>query len=219
MHDTVFLFDIDNTLFDNDRLTADLRAFLEREIGGNGAGEYWKIFEELRASLGYADYLGTLQEYRRRHPQDVGILCVSRFLLGYPFPDRVFPGALAAVAHAVAAGPAVVLSDGDVVFQPHKALRSGIAAAVSGRELIYVHKEAELADVERRYPAKHYVMIDDKLRLLDAIKRVWGARVTTVFVRQGHYALDPKLLAAYPPADVTLETIGDFSKLDLVRLP
>jgi len=206
---TVFLFDVDNTLLDNDRVTADLRAYLELEVGPQGARHYWRIFEELRSELGYADYLGALQRYRNQCPHDLGLLTVSRFLISYPFANRLFPGSLDAIKHVERWGKPVLLTDGDVVFQPRKVDRSGLFEAVQGRVLIYVHKQNELADVEERFPAKHYVVMDDKLHILTAIKKLWTARVTTVFVRQGHYAHDRKILSSNPPADVTIERIGD----------
>lgn len=205
----VFLFDVDNTLLDNDRVTADLRHHLEKEVGRDGAQCYWNIFEQLREELGYADYLGALQRYRSENPHDPRLLTVSRFLIDYPFANRLFPNSLDVVERVKQWGPAVILSDGDVVFQPLKVERSGLFDAVNGNVLIYVHKEQELGNVEDRFPADHYVMVDDKLRILTAIKNIWGRRVTTVFVRQGHYALDPKILATYPVADVSIERIGD----------
>ena len=205
----VFLFDVDNTLLDNDRVTADLRRHLEKEVGNDGSLSYWNIFEQLRNELGYADYLGALQRYRSENPHDSQLLTVSRFLIDYPFANRVLPHALDVIELAKQWGTVVILSDGDVVFQPRKVERSGLSEAVDGNVLIYVHKEQELDDVARRFPADHYVMVDDKLRILTAIKKIWGQRVTTVFVRQGHYAVDPEVLAAYPPADVSFGQIGD----------
>ena len=204
----VFLFDVDNTLVDNDRVAADLQRHLASEIGAEGAEEYWRIFEQLRTELGYADYLGALQRYRAKHPHAQRLLCMSDFLINYPFAERLFPDALKVIEHVRQWGPAVILSDGDVVFQPLKISRSGLNNAVSRRVLIYVHKEQELDDVEQRYPAKHYVLVDDKLRILAAVKKIWGSRVTTIFVRQGHYAVDPKILASYPAADISIERIG-----------
>ncbi len=214
----VFLFDVDNTLLDNDRVIADLGRYLKREVGPRRARCYWTIFEQLRARLGYADYLGALQRYRSEYPHDLGLLAVSRFLINYPFASRLFPHALDVVQHVNPWGTAVLLSDGDVVFQPRKVDRSGLDEAVHGHALIYVHKERELADVEARYPAAHYVMVDDKLRLLAAAKKFWGRRVTTVFVRQGHYARDPKMLASRPPADVSIARIRDLLDYDLADL-
>ncbi len=205
----VFLFDVDNTLLDNDRVIADLSIYLEREVGRGRARAYWAIFEQLRTRLGYADYLGALQRYRSEYPHDLGLLAVSRFLINYPFANRLFPNSLDVIEHVRQFGTAVLLTDGDVVFQPRKVERSGLYEAVDGHALIYVHKEHELADVAARYPADHYVMVDDKLRLLAAIKKIWGRRVTTVFVRQGHYARDRRMLAARPPADVSIGRIGD----------
>jgi len=209
-----FLFDVDNTLLDNDRVIVDLRRHLEREVGREGAQRYWTIFERLRDELGYADYLGSLQHYRKDNPHDSRLLTVSRFLINYPFANRLFPNSLDAVEHVKRWGPAAILSDGDVVFQPRKVDRSGLHEAVDGNVLIYVHKEQELDRVEARFPARHYVMVDDKLRILAAIKAIWGSRVTTLFVRQGHYALDPAILAAFPAADVTIERIGELLDLD-----
>jgi FMN phosphatase YigB (HAD superfamily) len=211
---------VDNTLLDNDGVAADLRDHLTRAFGAERQERYWAIFEELRAEVGYADYLGALQRYRVEHPREPNILEVSSFLIDYPFANRLFPGSLDVIERVSAWGPSVILSDGDVVFQPRKVERSGLDEAVGGRVLIYIHKEQELEDVEQRYPARHYVLVDDKLRILSAVKKLWGPRVTTVFPRQGHYAHDPKVLAAYPPADVTVERIGDllaFDRATLVR--
>jgi FMN phosphatase YigB (HAD superfamily) len=205
----VFLFDVDNTLLDNDRIIADLNGYLRREVGPKRARRYWVIFEELRRRLGYADYLGALQRFRRDYPHDLGLLAVSRFLIDYPFANRLYPSSLEVLTHVRQWGSAVLLTDGDVVFQPHKVERSGLSTAVLGQALIYVHKERELADVEARCPAAHYVVVDDKLTILTAIKKVWRARVTTVFVRQGHYARDPKILASHPQADLSIDAIGD----------
>lgn len=217
-HKIIFLFDVDNTLLDNDRVTADLKRHLEHAVGGERAQRYWDIFEQLRTELGYADYLGALQRYRIEYPRDPRVLIVSNFLVNYPFANRLYPNSLDAIEHVKQWGPAVILSDGDVVFQPRKVERSGLLEAVDGNVLIYVHKEHELDDVMQRYPAEHYVMMDDKLRILTAMKKIWGDRLTTVFPRQGHYALDPKAIATYPPADITIERIGDLVKYDLPAL-
>lgn len=216
--DVVFLFDVDNTLLDNDKVNADLRRYLGREVGHERAGRYRAIFEELRAELGYADYLGALQRYRVEYPYDTHLLAVSTYLVNYPFANRLLPNSLDVIEHCKRWGPVVILSDGDVVFQPCKVQRSGLFEAVEGNVLIYIHKELELADVERRYPARHYVMVDDKLRILAAMKGSWGPRVTTVFPRQGHYALDPAETSKYPPADVTVERIGGLLAYDIADL-
>ena len=213
--DVVFLFDCDNTLLDNDRVVVDLRAHLEIEFGARNRDRYFEIFEALRNELGYADYLGALQRYRLGANNDPRLLKMSSFLVDYPFADRLYPGALDAVEHLGKWGSTVILSDGDVVFQPHKIKRSGLWEAVDGRVLIYIHKERMLDDVEQRYPARHYVMVDDKLRILAAMKDVWGNRLTTVFPRQGHYALDPQNIATYSAADHTVERIGDLVDCDL----
>ncbi len=206
--EVVFLLDCDNTLLDNDRVEQDLREHLTREFGAVHRDRYWAIFEQLRGELGYADYLGALQRYRSTETSDVRLLLMSSFLIDYPFASRLYPKALEAVRRLDAAGRTVILSDGDVVLQPRKLQRSGLWDAVDGRVLIYIHKEEMLDAVAAKYPARHYVMVDDKLRLLARIKGVWRDRVTTVFPRQGHYALDPANLAAYPAADVTIEAIG-----------
>ncbi|MEE9204692.1 MAG: HAD family hydrolase [Nitrospirales bacterium] len=214
----VFLLDVDNTLLDNDRVVADLMRHLDREVGSDCQQRYWTIFEELRKELGYADYLGALQRFRIEHPRDPRLFTVSSFLVNYPFANRLFPNSLDVVDRFKEWGATVILSDGDVVFQPHKVERSGLGEAVEKNVLIYVHKELELEDVERRYPAEHYVLVDDKLRILSAIKNIWGRRVTTVFLRQGHYAHDPEILAKYPPADISIERIGDLLDYDLPNL-
>jgi hypothetical protein len=215
----VFLLDVDNTLLDNDRVTADMRRFLEDEIGVERTQRYWEIFEELRQELGYADYLGALQRYRGENPRDPHVLHLSHYLIEYPFANRLYPESLDVIDLLKTLGTPVILSDGDVVFQPRKVDRSGLWSAVGeDNVLIYVHKEQELDDVEARFPADHYVLIDDKLRILDDVKKVWATRVTTVFPRQGHYAHDPTLLATYPPADIAVDRIGDLLRIDTEAL-
>jgi len=215
MNKLVFLFDVDNTLIDNDRVQADLGDHLEQTYGRATRDRYWQLFEELRGTLGYADYLGALERYRLEALHDPKVLWMANWLVDYPFAQRLYPNALEVVARTRHWGQAVILSDGDAVFQPRKVQRSGLWQAFDGRVLIYVHKEQMLADVERFYPAAHYVMIDDKLRILSAIKRYWGRRVTTVFPKQGHYANDPAALAQYPAADLELNRIDDL--LDVER--
>jgi FMN phosphatase YigB (HAD superfamily) len=217
-NEVVFLFDVDNTLLDNDRVTGDLRQYLERSSGPEVRDRYFTIFEALRAELGYADYLGTLQRYRLEAECDHKLLAMSEYLVDYPFANRLYPGSLDALEHVRQWGPTVILSDGDVVFQPRKVRRSSLWDAVEGRVLIYIHKELMLDDVERHYPARRYVMVDDKLRILAAMKKVWGDRLTTVFPHQGHYALDPEMVSAYPPADITLERIGELVSYNLPDL-
>lgn len=220
MDKIVFLFDVDNTLLDNDKVAKDLRSFLEKEVGAERNTRYWEIFEQLRKELGYADYLGALQRYRIENAYDTHVLAVSTYLIDYPFANRLFPNSLDALEHCRKTGKVIILSDGDVVFQPRKIHRSGLFEAVEQNVLIYIHKEHELADVERRYPADHYVLVDDKVRILTAIKKIWGKRVTTVFPRQGHYAFDEKEVAKYPAPDITIERIGDlanFSGDDLIK--
>lgn len=217
-HAVAFLFDVDNTLLDNDRVTEDLRRHLRHAVGPGRHERYWEIFEELRSELGYADYLGALQRMRQERPDEPALLEVSLFMLGYHFANRLFPDSLDVVEHVRRWGPAVIVSDGDAVFQPRKVEDSGLFDAVDGRVLIYIHKEQDLADIEARFPADHYVLFDDKLRILAAFKAAWGTRVTTVFPRQGHYALDPAIVAAYPAADITVERIGEVLALDLEAL-
>ncbi|HWB55256.1 MAG TPA: hypothetical protein VG722_13725 [Tepidisphaeraceae bacterium] len=212
----VFLFDVDNTLLDNDRVTADLGGYLDQHFGAEARKEYFANFESLRRELGYADYLGALQRYRNGHPRNVRLLSLSAFLIDYPFADRRYPRALDGLKKCRASYTTAILSDGDVVFQPRKVRRSGIHEAVDGNVMIYIHKELELDDVEQRYPAEHYVFVDDKPRLVKAIKKYWGDRVTTVLPRQGHYAAeigpnDP------PPADIMIDRIGDFSVDEITR--
>ncbi len=215
---TVFFFDVDNTLLDNDRVAEDLKQYLVKKVGDSSAGRYWEIFEQLRTELGYADYLGALQRYRIERPRDPKLLAVSHFMINYPFANRLFPESLDAVEYAKSRGQAVILSDGDVVFQPRKVDRSGLFERFEGRVLIYIHKELELDDVEAKYPAEHYVMVDDKVRILAAIKQHWGARVTTIFPRQGHYALDAAQVAQYPKPDITIGRIGELQKYSLEQI-
>lgn len=216
--EVVFLLDVDNTLLDNDRIIADLRNHLERKFGRESRDRYWSAFEALRAEVGYSDYLGALQRYRLQNLNEPRLLLMSSFLVDYPFAKRLYPGALDVISHLRPWGPTVILSDGDVVFQPRKVERSGLWEAVEGRVLIYIHKEQMLDAIGRRYPAGHYVMVDDKLRILTAMKNVLGNRLTTVFPRQGHYALDLKIVSAYPAADITVERIGDLVNYDLSAL-
>lgn len=212
--DVVFLFDVDNTLLDNDRVTDDLRRHLVEQFGKKSADRYWVLFEALRAELGYTDYLGALQRYRLGLMNDPDLLKMSSFLLEYPFADRLYPGALEALNQAARYGRTVILSDGDAVFQPRKIQRSGLWDAVQGRVLIYIHKEKMIDAVTDRYPARHYVVIDDKLRILAAMKKRMGGRLTTVFPRQGHYAHDLKSVRLLPPADITIEHIGELIDID-----
>jgi FMN phosphatase YigB (HAD superfamily) len=215
LEQVVFLFDVDNTLIDNDRVQAHLSEHLEKTYGATARDRYWEIFEELRRELGYADYLGALERYRVEAIHRPEVLRMSSWLVDYPFAERLYPGALDAVQHAQRLGTAVILSDGDAVFQPRKVERSGLWRAFDDRVLIYIHKEQELDTVAHLYPADRYVLIDDKLRILAAVKGIWGQRVTTVFPRQGHYALDPDTLTQYPPADIELAAIADLLDYDL----
>ena len=216
-NDVVFLFDVDNTLLDNDRVIDDLRKYLHREVGPQRAHRYWSIFDQCCSKRGYADYLGALQRYRAEYPRDLRLLTVSRFLIDYPFANRLFPNSLDVIDRVKQWGPPVILSDGDVVFQPHKIQCSGLFNAVDGRVLIYMHKENELDDVKKRFPARHYVLVDDKLRILAAVKKAWTKRVTTVFVRQGHYAVEREILATYPPADIHINRIGDLLRTNIAN--
>lgn len=218
MDKVVFLFDVDNTLLDNDRVSLDLRNFLEKEVGPARGNRYWEIFEKLRGELGYADYLGSLQRYRVEHPYDSHLLAVSTYLVNYHFANRLYPNSLDVLEHFKQYGKVVILTDGDVVFQPRKIERSGLFEAVDKNILIYIHKEQELRDVERRFPARHYVVVDDKIRVLTAIKNIWGSKVTTVFPKQGHYAFDEKEVSKYPSADISIDRIGDMLRLEIEQL-
>ncbi len=217
LRDIVFLIDVDNTLLDNDRVIADLHTHIEAQLGATLAARYWAGFEALRDELGYVDYLGAIQRLRREvdavQMNDPRLLQIGRFMIDYPFADRLYPGALSALQQLRATGPTVIVSDGDVVFQPRKVERSGLWGAVDGQVLIYVHKEEMLETIAQRHPSRRYVMIDDKLRILSAMKALWGARLTTVFVRQGHYAFDTQDIAGFPAADLTIESIADLSTL------
>jgi FMN phosphatase YigB (HAD superfamily) len=214
----VFLVDVDNTLVDNDGIQQDLKDHLEQTYGVAARDRYWKILEDLMTELGYRDYIGALQRFRVEHPREIELLAMSSYLMDYPFAGRLYPDALAVLKRLRGAGKTVILSDGDVVFQPRKVEHAGIAKVVDGDVLIYIHKEESLEDVERRFPAEHYVLVDDKLRILDAVKQIWGERVTTVLPRQGQYAHDTKVIGALPPPDVTIERIGELLNYDLARL-
>lgn len=217
-HSIVFLVDVDNTLLDNDRIQQDLRQHLERDFGFNSCARYWRILEDLFTELGYRDYLGALQRFRVEHPHQVELLSMSSYLIDYPFANRLFPSAIDVLARLRNFGPTVLLSDGDVVFQPRKIERAGLSNAVAGHVLVYIHKEEALSDVERRYPADRYVLVDDKLWILAAVKKSWGERVTTIFPRQGRYAHDAQTISSFPPADVTIEHIGDLLQFDLSQI-
>ncbi|MEO6919845.1 MAG: HAD family hydrolase [Collimonas sp.] len=216
--DVIFFLDVDNTLLDNDRLIADLMQHLAQEFGADQRDSYKTILEQLRTELGYVDYLGAMQRFRLANMHDTKTLLMSAFLLDYPFADLIYPGVLDAVAHLRQWGRTVILSDGDAIFQPRKIQRSGLWQVVDGRVLIYVHKEQMLDDAARLYPARHYVMVDDKLSILSAMKNIWGPHLTTVFPHQGHYALDPENIAAYPAADVTVEHFSDILRQDFSAL-
>jgi len=214
----VFLVDVDNTLMNNDRIQEDFKLHIERKFGTKCRDRFWAIQEQLFEELGYRDYLGALQRFRVENPYEAHLVTAATFLVDYPFANRLYPGALDVLEKFRTWGETVILSDGDVVFQPRKVERSGIFEAVEGHVLIYIHKEESLQDVVRRYPADHYVMVDDKLRILTAIKKFWGDHVTTVFPRQGKFGNDPKVLASFPPANVTVERISNLLEFDLPGL-
>ncbi|GEP56595.1 HAD family hydrolase [Reyranella soli] len=217
-HPLVFLVDVDNTLVDNDGIQQDLKDHLERTYGVATRDRYWRILEDLMVELGYRDYIGALQKFRVEHPREMELLAMSSYLMDYPFAERLYPNALEVLARLRSAAPTAILTDGDVVFQPRKVEHAGLAKVADGNVLIYIHKEEALEDVERRFPADHYVLVDDKPRILDAVKKIWGERVTTVLPRQGQYAHDAKVISALPPADVTIERIGDLLDYNLTRL-
>jgi FMN phosphatase YigB (HAD superfamily) len=137
------------------------------------------------------------------------VLQAGLFLLDYPFANTFYPGALEVIRRLRQRAKVVIVTDGDAVFQVNKVHRSGLWDAVDGDVLVYVHKELMLRDIERRYPARHYVLVEDKIRILAATKEVWRDRVTTVFVKQGHFAQDPEILSQYPAADISIDRIGD----------
>ena len=211
----VFLVDVDDTLLDNDRIQVDFKRHIEHEFGARCRDQFWTIQEELFNQLGYRDYLGALQRFRIEHPYEPHLVTAANYLVDYPFANRLYPGALDVLERFRQWGRTVILTDGDMVFQPRKVQRSGIFEAVEGHVLIYIHKEEALKDIEHRYPAEHYVLVDDKLRILTSVKQAWADRVTTVFPRQGEFALNPTALASYPPADISVERIADLLSFDL----
>ncbi len=214
----VFLVDVDNTLLDNDRFREDVREHFAQELGEATRDLYWEIQEQLFVDLGYRDYLGALQQAWLESGRDMRVAALSSYLLDYPFAERLYPGALDVLGRLREWGTTVALTDGESVFQPRKLDLAGITAAVAGEVLVYVHKEEELDDVERRYPAERYVVVDDKLRILTAVKEAWGERVTTVFPRQGQFANDAAIVDELPPADVTVDHIRELLEYDLERL-
>jgi FMN phosphatase YigB (HAD superfamily) len=217
-HGLVFLFDVDNTLLDNDRMKRDLGDYVRRTFGEKAEDELWKLYGEERVKHGYADFLGTLELFRLAHLHDARVLHLANWVMDYPYIERLYPDALGVVRHVRQWGLPVILTDGDGVFQPHKLERAGLLSAFGGHVLNYVHKEQELDSVRRAYPAKHYVLVDDKLSLLNVAKRAWGDRVTTIFPRQGHYANDAKVLAHSQPADIEIERIADLMDHDFSAL-
>lgn len=218
MHELVILLDVDNTLLDNDRFAADLRTRLTRDFGEAGCKRYWAIYEDVRDQGDYADYLETLQRFRPDLDEDPRLLEMSPFLLDYPFAERLYPQALETLAHLATLGLPVILSDGDVVFQPRKIQRAGLWDAVDGRVLVATHKEKQLQAVQRIYPARHYVMVDDKPRLLAAMKDVLGPRLTTVFVQQGHYAAESTRNTEGPKPDIRINCLADLRDYGLPAL-
>jgi FMN phosphatase YigB (HAD superfamily) len=218
-NEIVFLFDVDNTLLDNDKIEIDIRRHMERKFGKESLDRYYAILKELHAELGYKDYLCALQRYCLGIICDSRLLMIPSFFIDYPFANRLYPDSLDVLKHVRSWGETVILSDGDAVFQPRKIQRSGLWEAVDGRVLVCLHKEQMLDDVERYFPAGHYVMTDDKLHILTAMKKIWNDRLTTIWVRQGHYAIDSKAVASNPPADLTIEHIGDLVNWDASSLP
>lgn len=212
--DTVFLFDVDNTLLDNDRVKSDLKEKVLQDFGQDACNRFWAIYEEQRKKHIYADFIGTLERFRLEHLYDPKALRLSLWMMHYPFADRLFPDALAVVRHVSQWGLPVILTDGDGVFQPYKLERSGLWNAFDGRVLGYVQKDQELEAIAQAFPARHYILVDDKLKLLNAVKGIWGNRVTTIFVKQGHYANDPKVLARAPAADVSIDRVGELMMHD-----
>ena len=211
----MFLVDMDNTLVDNDRFGADLHDTLTQAFGADQCARYWALYEELRQSSGVADYIGALQRFRTGLENDPALLQMSRYLLDYPFADRFYPHALETLAHLRSLGPTAILSDGDIVFQPRKIQRSGAWDAVRGEVLVYIHKQHMLVGIQQRYPAAHYVMVDDKPNILTEMKRGMGDKLTTVFVQQGHYAADAIAEGLELEPDMRIACIGDLRKLTL----
>jgi FMN phosphatase YigB (HAD superfamily) len=213
--EVVFLLDVDNTLFDNDRFKSDLAARLLQDFGPKDSEAYWAHYDALRNEVGYVDYLAALQRLRADIDETPKLLGMSSFILDYAFPGNLYSDALASIAHLRGLGTPVIFSDGDIVFQPRKIQRSGIWDAVAGRVIVAVHKQAALSAMQHRFPARHYVMVDDKPQILAAMKAVLGDRLTTVFVKQGHYAMESVMATISPAPDRTIDRIGELRSLDL----
>lgn len=208
----VVLCDVDNTLLNDNRIVSDLCDFLLDKLGEQGAKQYWTHFEALSQSLGYADYLGALQRARDEHPHEMHFIAITNFLLTYPFSERLFPRALDVIDHVACWALPVIVSDGDVVLQPIKLHRAGLARKVQDRVLVYIHKEKELDDIMQRYPATHYVFVEDNLSILSSVKREWGQRVTTIHIRPHGHPPDEGRTALQP--DITLNDIGDMLRIN-----
>ena len=216
----IFLVDVDDTLLNGDCIQTDFKQHMEREFGIQCRDRYWVIQEELFNELGYRDYLEALQRFRLEYPYEPHLVTAANFFVDYPFANRLYPGALNVLEHFRKWSKTVILTDGDMVLQPRKIQQSGIFEMVEGNVLVYVHKEEALEDIKRRYPAEHYVLVDDKLRILTAFKKAWANHVTTVFPKQGEFALDPQVLSSYPAADIAVDQISDllsYSLSDLLR--
>ncbi len=217
MHSPVFLLDVDNTLLDNDQVRTQLEAAVTDAVGPARATRLWEIYEAVREELDFVNFPETLERFSRECDEVACLGRLSSILYGFPFAECLYPGALQAIHHVKSLGLPVILSDGDQLFQRYKIRAAGLETAVDGRVLVYVHKEQSTDDIRKRYPATHYVMVDDKPRIHTAMKAVLGDQVTTVMVCQGKYAADPAQ-HDYPDPDVTLDSIQDLVQLTAAQL-
>jgi hypothetical protein len=211
MDDLVFLLDVDNTLLDNDRAKEDMAARVEDLVGAERAARWWELYEQVRQETDVVDYPRTLTRYRAVFPDEPRFPHLADFILGLPYAGYVYPGALETLTYLRTLGTTVIVSDGDAVYQAAKIARAGLAAAVDDHVLIFLHKEGRIEDVRQRYPAEHYLLIDDKLRILARLKGILGDLVTTLHVAQGHYASSER--GIYPAADLEVPSIAAVRQL------
>lgn len=212
-----FLFDVDNTLLDNDRVRAELAETIERIVGPERGEAFWESYEQVRRDRDYVDYPNTIARFGRAFPDEVGYPDVADAILGYPYRAAVFPGAHDVLRQAQRVGPVAILTDGDPVYQPAKVARAGLTEAIDGPVLVFDHKEQHLAEVERRVPAERYVMVDDKPRILAAMSDRLGERMSTLHVCQGRYAHAAEH-DEFPDADRTVDAIAELLDVDLASV-
>ena len=220
-----FLFDVDNTLIDNDRAKNDLSARIGELLGVVGERRFWELYEEVRHDRGLVNIPLLLARYGDELDADPSLdadarrrlrFALADLVMGFPYGDYLYPGAMDAVRKARTHGQVAVLSEGDATFQPHKIWRTGLDPEVDGNVLVFDRKLDHLDEMTAAFPADHYVLVEDKPEILTVVKRILGPRVTTILVRQGKYGQAPLLEDARP--DLVFESIGALAASDFSRL-